>query len=340
METSEGVDESVWHQMADELGLQGINIPAEYGGSGFGFPELTMILEQMGYFLLCSPYFSTVVLAAGALLCSHDDSACQEWLPGIASGKTIATLAHTEETGKWDTRSVETTAVRETPDEYELTGHKMFVTDGCAADLILVSALAPGGLSLFSVSADDSGLLRSSISTTDHTRKSARLDLSGARGRLVGGEGDGEVILRKTLSRAAVALAAEQIGGAQRCLDMAVEYAKNRVQFGRPIGSFQVIKHKCADMLLEVESGRSAAYYASWIAEKDSPEFPTVSSIAKFYCSDAFFHTAAENIQIHGGIGLTWDHDAQLYFKRAKSSELMLGDPNYHRELVAQQIGL
>ncbi len=174
----------------------------------------------------------------------------------------------------------------------------------------------------------------------DQTRKQARLELSSTPGRLIGGEGDGWAILSKMLDLAAVALAAEQVGGAQKVLEMAVEYAKVRVQFGRPIGSFQAIKHKCADMLLEVESAKSAAYYAGWAAAEDNDELPVVASLAKAYCSDAYFHATAENIQIHGGIGFTWEHPAHLYFKRAKSSELLFGDPTYHRELLAQRIGI
>ena len=174
----------------------------------------------------------------------------------------------------------------------------------------------------------------------DQTRKQARVTFDNAPARLVGADGSGWDTLGKTLDLAAVALANEQVGGAQRVLEMSVEYAKVRVQFGRPIGSFQAIKHKCADMLLEVESAKSAAYYAAWCAAEDNDELPVTASLAKAYCSDAYFHAAAENIQIHGGIGFTWEHDAHLYFKRAKSTELFLGDPTYHRELLAQRIGL
>jgi len=174
----------------------------------------------------------------------------------------------------------------------------------------------------------------------DQTRKQARLELSGVSAKLLGTEGAGWDTLSRMLDLAAVALAAEQVGGAQKVLEMSVEYAKVRVQFGRPIGSFQAIKHKCADMLLEVESAKSAAYYAGWAAAELNDELPVVASLAKAYCSDAYFHAAAENIQIHGGIGFTWEHDAHLYFKRAKSSELLFGDPTYHRELLAQRIGI
>jgi alkylation response protein AidB-like acyl-CoA dehydrogenase len=214
------------------------------------------------------------------------------------------------------------------------------VIDGHTADLIMVVARTPAGLSMFAVDGTAEGLTRTALATMDQTRKQARLEFAAVPGRLIGTDGAAGPVVTRILDLAAVALAAEQVGGAQRCLDMAVEYAKSRIQFGRPIGSFQAIKHKCADMLLEVESAKSAAYYAGWAAAEDSDELPVVASLAKSYCSEAYFHAAAENIQIHGGIGFTWEHDAHLYFKRAKSSELLLGDPSYHRELLAQRIGI
>ena len=211
---------------------------------------------------------------------------------------------------------------------------------GHVASTILVVARTEDGLSLFAVDGEASGLARTPLATLDQTRKLARLEFGSVPGRLIGMPGSAGPVLDRTLDVAAIALAAEQLGGAQRALDMAVGYAKIRRQFGRPIGSFQAIKHKCADMLLEVESARSAAYYAGWAAAEDSDELPVVASLAKSYCSEAYFHAAAENIQIHGGIGFTWEHDAHLYFKRAKSSEVLLGDPSYHRELLAQRIGI
>jgi alkylation response protein AidB-like acyl-CoA dehydrogenase len=339
METPEGYDPSVWDQMAQQLGLQGLAIPEEYGGSGYGYVELVVVLEEMGRALLCAPYFSSVALAANTLLASGDDAAKKEYLPGIAAGSTIATLAFTEDSGRWDEAGITLTATK-SGDGYTLDGHKSFVLDGHTANLILVAARTGAGVSLFAVDGNAAGLTRTSLSTMDQTRKQARLEFSGTPARLVGAEGSGWTTLSKTLDLAAVALAAEQVGGAQKVLEMSVEYAKVRVQFGRPIGSFQAIKHKCADMLLEVESAKSAAYYAGWAAAEDSDELPVVASLAKAYCSDAYFHAAAENIQIHGGIGFTWEHPAHLYFKRAKSSELLFGDPTYHRELLAQRIGI
>jgi alkylation response protein AidB-like acyl-CoA dehydrogenase len=339
METEEGYDPDVWSQMAQQLGLQGLAIPEEYGGSGYSYVELIVVLEEMGRALLPAPYFSTVALAANAILASGDDSAKKELLPGIASGETIATLAFTEDSGRWDEEGIQMEATK-SGDGYTLTGSKMFVIDGHTANLLIVAARTPAGISLFAVDGDASGLTRTSLQTMDQTRKQAKVDFANTPARLIGTEGGGGQALNKTLDLAAVALAAEQVGGAQKVLEMAVEYAKVRVQFGRPIGSFQAIKHKCADMLLEVESAKSAAYYAGWAAAEDSDELPVVASLAKAYCSDAYFHAAAENIQIHGGIGFTWEHDAHLYFKRAKSSELLLGDPTYHRELLAQRIGI
>jgi alkylation response protein AidB-like acyl-CoA dehydrogenase len=339
METTEGYDPAVWTQMAQQLGLQGLAIPEEYGGSGFSYVELVVVLEEMGRALLCAPYFSTVALAANALLVSGDDDAKKEYLPGIASGDTIATVAFTEDTGRWDEAGI-TMEATAADGGVRLNGHKMFVIDGHTANLILVAARRNGQIVLHAVDGDASGLTRTPLSTMDQTRKQARLEFSDVAARQIGGEDQGWATLAKTLDLAAVALAAEQVGGAQKVLEMAVEYAKVRVQFGRPIGSFQAIKHKCADMLLEVESAKSAAYYAGWAAAEDNDELPVVASLAKAYCSDAYFHATAENIQIHGGIGFTWEHPAHLYFKRAKSSELMFGDPTYHRELLAQRIGI
>ncbi len=339
METETGFDPEVWAQMAEQLGLQSLIIPEEFGGQGFGYVELIVVLEEMGRSLLCAPYFSSVVLAANTLIHSGDDAAKSAHLPGIASGETIATDAFTEPNGKWDASGIELTATK-AGDTYKLNGTKMFVLDGHTANLILVAGQTDAGVSIFAVQGDAAGLTRTALSTMDQTRKQAKLEFADVEGTLVGTDGGGWDLLSTVLDLAAVALAAEQVGGAQMCLDMSVEYAKVRVQFGRPIGSFQAIKHKCADMLLEVESAKSAAYYAGWCASEMNDELPAVASLAKAYCSDAYFHAAAENIQIHGGIGFTWEHPAHLYFKRAKSSELLFGDPTYHRELLAQRIGI
>jgi alkylation response protein AidB-like acyl-CoA dehydrogenase len=254
----------------------------------------------------------------------------------------VATLAVTEDDGSWDPAAVRLTASPAVSGGgWILDGHKSFVLDGHTADLILVVAATGSGLSLFGVQADAAGLNRRVLPTLDQTRKLARLEFrSVPAARLIGAPGEAGAVLARTLDVAAIALAAEQLGGAQRALDMAVGYAKTRHQFGRPIGSFQAIKHRCADLLLEVSSLRSAVRYAAAAVAEDSAEIPVVAALTKAYASDVYFHVAAENIQIHGGIGFTWEHDAHLYFKRAKSSELFLGDASYHRESLAQRIGL
>ena len=344
METSEGYDTAVWSQMANELGLQSLHIPEEYGGQGFSWVELGIVLEEQGRALLCAPYFSTVVLAANAILNAGTEDQKAALLPGIASGETIATLAFTEPSGKWDAAGI-TLEATASGDGATLTGTKMFVLDGHVANLIVVVARTAGstgedGISFYTVDGDATGLTRTALATMDQTRKQAKLEFDGVQATLLGSAGAGWAALSKTLDQASVGLCNEMVGGAQYVLDESVQYAKDRVQFGRPIGSFQAIKHKCADMLLETESAKSAAYYAAWAAAEDNDELPVVASLAKAYCSDAYFHSAAENIQIHGGIGFTWEHDAHLYFKRAKSSEILFGDATYHRELLAQRIGI
>ena len=339
MATEEGYDPAVWSQMANELALQGLGIPEEFGGQGYGPVELYVVFEEMGAALLCAPYFSTVALAANALLFVGNEKDQAAYLPGIASGETIATVALTDDAGMWDLGSTSTSATR-VGDHFELNGVRSYVTDGSTATLLLVPAMTEKGLSLFAVAGDAEGVARESLATMDQTRKQSRIEFTNAPAVLIGEEGGALAGLETTAQVAAAALAAEQVGGAQRVLDASVEYAKNRVQFGRPIGSFQAIKHKCADMLLDVESAKSAAYYAAWAAQERNEELPIAASLAKSFCSEAYFHCAAENIQIHGGIGFTWEHPAHLYFKRAKSSELFLGDPAYHRELLAQRLGI
>jgi alkylation response protein AidB-like acyl-CoA dehydrogenase len=361
MEDGQGYDPRVWKQMADQLGLQGLAIPAEYGGAGSTPVELGIAFEEMGRVLLCSPFFSTVGLAASALLAVGDDQARRAYLPRIADGSLLATVAVTEPGGRWDLAAVRTSATPDRdatgapgePAAFRLDGTKMFVVDGHIAELLLVVAQTGGGLGLFAVDARAEGVVRTPLQTLDMTRKLARLDLTRVPARLVSGPGDATAALSHALDLALVTLTSEQAGGAQRCLDMAVDYAKARMQFGRPIGSFQAVKHKCAQMLIEVESARSAAYHAAGIAAEtpydgtgaatsaaSRDEVGVAAAIAKAYCSEAYFLVAAENIQVHGGIGVTWEHDAHLYFRRAKSSQLMLGDEHYHRERFAALTGI
>jgi len=330
METDTGFDEGTWKQMAD-LGWLGMAIPEEYGGVGFGFVEVLVLLEEMGKKLLPAPYVSSVLFGANAILNAGSEDQKKELLPGIADGTTRATLAFVEPSGRWDIDGIELEAK-----DGKLTGTKSYVLDGHTATLLIVAATN----GLYVVDPDAEGVTRTKLETLDMTRKQAKIDFNNTPATLLGDAANAKAALQKTLDQAAALLSSEMVGGAQQCLDASTQYAKERYQFGRPIGSFQAIKHKCANMLMEVEMSRSAAYYAGWAAAEDPEELPLAASLAKAYCSDAYFHCAAENIQIHGGIGFTWEHDAHLYFRRAKSSEIYLGDATYHRELVAQKLGV
>ncbi|MFF1306778.1 acyl-CoA dehydrogenase family protein [Streptomyces sp. NPDC058307] len=337
-----GHDPVVWRRMAGELGLQGLAVPEEYGGSGFGYVDLGVVFEEAGRALLGGPYFSTVALAAEALLRCDDEQARHDLLPGIVSGETVATLALTEDDGRWDEQGIGLTAAHDETGGWRLTGMKTYVPDGHLADLLLVVARTPSGISLLAVeTADATGLTRTPLPTLDQTRKQARIEFTDTPARLLGPEGAAWPALERTLATAAVLLSAEQVGGAAAALDAAVEYAKIREQYGRPIGSFQGIKHKCADMLMEIESARSAAYGGLWALDAgDETETAMSAALAQAFCSEAFTKVAADNIQVHGGIGFTWEHPAHLYFKRAKSSEVLLGTPSYHRELLAARLGI
>ncbi|MFF7173269.1 acyl-CoA dehydrogenase family protein [Streptomyces pseudovenezuelae] len=338
----QGHDPVVWRRMAGELGLQGLAVPEEYGGSGFGYVDLGIVCEEAGRALLGGPYFATVALAAEALLRCADEQARHDFLPGIASGETVATLAFTEDSGRWDEQGIGLTAAQDAGGGWRLTGVKTYVPDGHLADLLLVAARTPSGISLLAVgTADTPGLTRTPLPTLDQTRKQARIEFTDTPARLLGPEGAAWPALERTLATAAVLLAAEQVGGAAAALDAAVAYAKIREQYGRPIGSFQGIKHKCADMLMEIESARSAAYGGLWALDAgDETETAIAAALAQAFCSEAFTKVAADNIQVHGGIGFTWEHPAHLYFKRAKSSEVLLGTPSYHRELLAARLGI
>ncbi|MGH7985872.1 MAG: acyl-CoA dehydrogenase family protein [Candidatus Binataceae bacterium] len=343
MATAEGYDPAVWRQLSDELALPGIHIPEQYGGAGFGMVELCIVMEELGRVLLCAPYFSTAVLAANAILNAGSEAQKAALLPDIAKGARLATLAVTEPDGNWDPASIKLVATPDA-DGYRLDGVKSYVVDGHVADLLIVAARLPKtagreGLALFTLEANAGGVERRLLESMDPTRKIARIDFRGAHATLLGKLDDAKPILR-TLDQAAIALANEMMGGAQTMLDAAIDYAKLRVQFGRTIGSFQTIKHKLADMLLEVELAKSAAYYAAQAAALDDPEWPALASLAKAAASETYLHTAAECIQIHGGIGFTWDNDTHLWFKRAKSSEVFLGQPSYHRELLMRRWGV
>ncbi|HEX2046857.1 MAG TPA: acyl-CoA dehydrogenase [Acidimicrobiales bacterium] len=301
METDTGFDPQVWE--------------AVQGFVRGGWLDLSVVLEEAGRVLLPAPYLATATAAP--------------FLPDDV-GPCVATLALAEAAGRWDDAGVQTRAVGS-----QLEGEKSYVVDGCVADVLVVAARREDGdVGLFLVDGDAPGLDRRPLNTVDQTRRQATVTLAATPARPLPGTLDSAVDL------CAVALAAEQVGGAERCLEAAVEHAGRRVQFGRPVGSFQAVKHLCAEMLLELESARSAAFVAAAAAAGNDPELPTAASVAKACCSEAYVRVATDSLHVHGGLGFTWDHDAHLYFKRARSSRLLFGDPNFHRERLARQLGL
>jgi alkylation response protein AidB-like acyl-CoA dehydrogenase len=341
MATEAGWEAPAWRDLNTRLGLCGVHVPEEYGGQGFGFVELGIVLEEMGRALVCAPYFASTVLATTAILNGASPTQKGALLPPLVAGERVASLAFAEPTGRWDAGGVEATATPVGGGKFRIDGVKSFVLDGTTADQILVVARRPGssgeaGLSLFSLAGDAPGLARTALQPLDPTRKIARLAFEGAEAELLGEEGAAAAPFAKTMCEAAAMLACEMVGGAERLRESALDYANLRMQFGRPIASFQSMKHKQADMLLEVELAKSAAYYAAAAAADEAPDLPAVASLAKAAASEAYLQTAIHTIQIHGGIGFTWDNDTHLWFKRAKSSEAFLGDPTWHRERMIQ----
>jgi alkylation response protein AidB-like acyl-CoA dehydrogenase len=316
MDDPRGWRDDVWRKMA-ELGWMGLPFPEDAGGVGMGFSALAILLAEMGRVVLPGPYFSTVVLAGHAVLEAGSEEQRKELLPAIASGE-ITWAAAPSDTG---------VEARPDGDAFVLNGEARYVFDGATADRIVVEA----GGELFVP--EGSGLSAVPIEVMDTTRKVAHVRFDGARAERLG-DGD-HGALERVLDRAYVGLAAEMLGGAERVVELSVEYAKQRVQFDRPIGSFQAVKHRAADMLLDVESLRNAVSYAAWAIERDHPDASIAASMAKAYASDAYRRVASGGIQVHGGIGFTWEHDMHLYFKRAKASEVAFGSADLHRERLA-----
>jgi alkylation response protein AidB-like acyl-CoA dehydrogenase len=342
-----GVTDEFWAKVAEQ-GWLGLIFPEECGGSGLGFVELTVLMEEMGRAVMPGPFISSVLLGGLTILEAGSAAQRQAWLAKIAAGHAKSTLAWTEPSGRWDAAAV-TMAAKPTAGGWSLSGTKLFVPDAHIADVLVVVARSaeskdPGeGIGLFLVTKDAPGLEVKLLPTMDQTRKLCEVtfdDVHVGPDAVLGAPGSGWSPLSRVVERATVALCAEMCGGAQRVLDMTVDYAKIRVAFGRPIGSYQGVKHRAADMLVEVENAKSLTYYAAWAVDERAPEAALAASMAKAYCSDAFRRVSAAGIQLHGGIGFTWEHDLHLYFKRAKSSEFTFGDATYHRERVAQQINL
>jgi alkylation response protein AidB-like acyl-CoA dehydrogenase len=335
METDRGYEPNGWHAINSALGLTSIRIPEAYGGYGLSFGDQCIVLEEMGRALLCAPYFATAVLGAGAIMNAGTAAEKAALLPGIAAGEITATLAWVEDEGCWDAEGTALAATTENGDIL-LSGHKNYVVDGHTADKIVVLARAPQGLSLFTVDGNAAGLTRRALKSMDLTRKFARLEFERVKAQPLGAAGGAAAPFARTMIEAAVGLANEMVGGADRLREDALAYAMMRMQFGKSIASFQSMKHKQADMLLDVELAKSAAYYAAAAFDDGDPDMTANAHLAKALASDAYMQTAIHAVQIHGGIGFTWDNDTQLWFKRAKSSEVLLGDANHHRELMLQ----
>lgn len=338
MMSDDGFERGLWKEFAD-LGWAGLIIDEEHGGAGLGFVELSVILEEMGRALTPGPFLASSVLATAAIQQTATAEQKAALLPPLASGEIVATLALFEQPRGWDLFSLECAARRD-GDSWVIDGMKRHVLDGHLADQIVVAARTDGGVGLFLIDAAVSGMTVSQIQVLDPTRRQAEIALDSVRvddAALLGGARADTAIVT-TLALGTVALAAEQVGGAQRCLEMSVEHAKTRYQFGRAIGSYQAIKHRCAEMLLKVEHAKSAAYHAARVTE-DPEELGIAAPLAGSVCSEAYLWAAGETIQIHGGIGFTWEHDAHLHLKRAKSSSLLLGDPRYHRSRLGDALG-
>ncbi len=347
MATELGYSAELWSRITQEMFWQAIHIPEQYGGMGLGYVELVAMLEQMGRYLLCSPFYSTVCLASNALLVAGTEQQKEKYLPEIVAG-TTATLAYTGVNGGWGASAIDVVC-KPQGDGFVLNGSYRFVPDGHSAELLIVAARVPDsrgeeGVSLFVLPARSEGITRQWLPTMDQTRKQAQLEFHNVTvdaANVMQSPGCAWTLLQKIIDLATVAISADQLGGSQQTLDSTVAYLQQRVQFGRVIASYQAVKHKAADMMVKVEASRSAVYYAACIADEalqgatQGAQLAEAASIAKAYCSDAYFHNAGTGIQLHGGVGFTAEYDIQLYFKRAKSTETFLGDGAFHRERLA-----
>jgi alkylation response protein AidB-like acyl-CoA dehydrogenase len=326
-------DAELWRGMG-EMGWMGTAIPEAHGGAGFGHLELCVIAEELGRSLAPTPFASTIYLAAEALLLAGSEAQKKRWLPRIAQGEAIGCFALAEGPQVATPANLATRA-----EGARLTGTKVPVADGDVADFaVVLAAQGAGRAGLFLVDLKGPGVMRASLATVDPTRSHARLVLDGAPGEPLGAPGQGWPLTERLLDRAAVLVAFEQLGGAQAALEMAREYALGRFAFGRQIASFQAIKHKLADMYVGVELARSNAYYGAWALTKDAPELPVAAAAARVAASEAYYQAAKENIQIHGGMGFTWEFDCHLHYRRAKLTGLMLGSARRWKDLLVSRL--
>jgi alkylation response protein AidB-like acyl-CoA dehydrogenase len=339
MQTEDGYDPALWQRMAGEIGLQGLIVPEAFGGSGADFIDLGVVMEELGRALYCGPFLSSAVLAATALTAADDETAAGTYLPQLCAGSLLATVADDRLLGG---RGLALPTATPGAGTVRITGRAGFVLDGHIADIIVVSARHGDETGLYLVDTRAAGITATPRPTMDLTRKIAAVAFRDTPAQRLGEPGNAHCVLTRVGDLATIALAAEQAGSAQQVLDITVEYARTRTQFGRTIGSFQAVKHRCADMSVDVESARSAAYNGIWTAasEPDDTRLGIAASIAHCYCSEVFTRAAASCIQVHGGIGFTWEHSAHLYYRRAKSAELLFGHPAQHRRRLATLLGL
>ena len=347
METEAAMTPEFWAQLA-ENGWLGITYPEEHGGSGLGILELVVLMEEVGRAVMPGPYPATVLLGGAAIAAAASPAQKAEWLPKIVAGEAKATLAATEPNARWDAAGIALRA-REERGGLVLDGSKMFVPDAHLADVLVVAARTrdgstmEDGISLFLVPRGTAGVTVMRLPSVDETRKLCEVRFAGVAlpaTALIGELHRGWPTVAGIIDRAAVALSAEMCGAAQQVLDLTVEYAKMRVAFGKPIGTYQAVKHKCADMLIEIENAKSLTYYAAWANDEGEADAAMAVSMAKAAASDAGRKVCAAGIQLHGGIGMTWEHDLQLYLKRAKASEIAFGDATWHRERIARLMGV
>jgi alkylation response protein AidB-like acyl-CoA dehydrogenase len=343
----QGYSPDLWQTMA-AFGWMGLVLPETYGGSGLSFVDLTILMEEMGRVLLPAPFFSSIALGALTLLETGSDEQRQQMLPRLVRGETKVCVALLEADGRYDPRGISMRAsIR--GNRATLNGTKLFVVDAHVSDYIICVARTRGGrdpesgISLFVLDITSPGIACTPLMSIDQTRGLCEVSFTRVGVSLeamLGGRDAAWPTLQRALDKATVALCAEMVGGAEKAMEMCVDYGKTRVQFGRPIGSFQAVKHKIADMKVWVENAKSVVYYAAWAVDRDAPEASRAASMAKAYCSEMYTQVTADGIQVHGGVGFTWDHHMHLYFKRAKSSEVLLGDSTWHRERTAALIPL
>jgi alkylation response protein AidB-like acyl-CoA dehydrogenase len=342
MEDPTGYSDATWQQMS-EMGLPGLAIDPGYGGQGLGMVELALVLDEMGRAAYPGPFFATSLLTASAIAAGGQPNQMARYLPDLAQGRTKATLALIEDALSWAPSVVQLHAERR-GNAFVLSGHKRFVPFAQVANLILVAARtdsgsASDGTTVFAVPSDAAGLRQAPNVEMDHTAKTSTVSFEGVAvpaDAVIGEIDRGWAVIGPVLQRAAIGAAAEMLGAARRCMEMSVEYAKVRRQFGQPIGAFQAIKHACAEMLLEVENAHAATYYAAWALDAGSPDAELAASVAKAYVGEASRKVCGSSIQVHGGIGFTWEYDLHLYVKRAKHFEPLYGDADFHRERALQ----